>query len=359
MQQLLEYSERPIDESSSERLIDNLYDKNSVTQFVDSFFNSTKNDENTCYYSVVPNSSTGQYSNSDFIVDENPYQSIDEEFLGKVEILSNEPKIISAHMNPNKHSSSESSDGTSLSSGQSSLSRQTPQKYHAPLNWIATETSNSPKGSSSNSSSSGCIEAGSSIASSSNVDLSSLPSASSSSTNITNETHSTAPSFLANETQTINRRCLNNNDYNKMTDNLIRSYHHVQTKPKKVADIPLTDNHLNTIINSNQFGQQRSNSVNYKATPVAAAAAIYATGSTRRKPSFKFDSTILNRVQTMEKTRSDSIDEEGAEVKGTEPQAKATFPHKIYKSNHQISLDSGIYLPSENEEINSASLLRS
>ncbi len=77
---------------------------------------------------------------------------------------------------------------------------------------------------------------------------------------------------------------------------------------------------------------------------------LQAGGSTRRKPSFKFDSNILNRVQTMGLEKS--IDEaKTLDTCQTSGSRSFRFGDKPV-NHHQVSLDSGIYLPTEIEEHN-------
>jgi hypothetical protein len=149
----------------------------------------------------------------------------------------------------------------------------------------------------------------------------------------------------------------------------------------------------------------RSNSVNYKnsnhvlnatksTTPTAAACNLTHSASIAyRKPSFKFESNIFNRVQNMNISKIKCLDSNGKQISKPLDENETTTSqsdfksiissnkiitmngdnlkrHKliinkfnensqqpnVIKSNHQISLDSGIYLPSESEDNNSFNL---
>lgn len=93
-------STTPEQEDELDNPIDNLYDKTSVTQFVDSFFSSSKgfsetsgssSSRNSGYFSLLSTlNKNNHYMESDFIIDnENPYQTIDDDLLNKVESFSN------------------------------------------------------------------------------------------------------------------------------------------------------------------------------------------------------------------------------------------------------------------------------
>lgn len=420
-----DYANSSPPELTYEPLIDNLYDKTSVTQFVDSFFNNNSNNisnknsseevnsRSSGYYSLLSTlNKNSHYAESDFIVYDNPYQSIDDDLMSKVENLAKNAKANSNSFakyqvikdsrnkqNSTSDSMSIMSDAISVSSStqSSSLNRSssTQQKTNNNQNTLTNISQKSPShhesnSTSSNSSSIGCMEGtGSvSIGSSSNIDLSSLPSTSSSSTNITSDVSGHLPnstttnSLVLNESQTMNRRHLKNNkdnDFNKVTDNLIQSYrlhnnetHKINnvksdnTKKSIIPELPLTKNSIgHNLQNDPLYGsssQYNTRSNSYKSS---GNANIYqSVGSTRRKPSFKFDSNILNRVQTMGlgesiNNRHDSIDEM-TEVSKTKSDFKASYKIRFGdKSNHQMSIDSGIYLPSECEEINYNSMNRS
>ncbi len=99
-----------INEEDSDHLIENLYDKTSVTQFVDSFFKNDNNasnnrnnnssessfsihSQNSGSYSLLSTlNKNSNFAESDFIIDENPYQCIDDDLMGKVECLKSEAK---------------------------------------------------------------------------------------------------------------------------------------------------------------------------------------------------------------------------------------------------------------------------
>jgi hypothetical protein len=145
----------------------------------------------------------------------------------------------------------------------------------------------------------------------------------------------------------------------------------------------------------------RSNSVNYKNSNHASIVTKNSTSTTApchlthsasiayRKPSFKFESNIFSRVQNMNISKVKCLDPNGKlldENETTKGQSDfksiissnnlATMNgdnlkrhkliinkfnennqvHNVIKSNHQISLDSGIYLPSESEDNNSFNL---
>ena len=263
--------------------------------------------------------------------------------------------------------------------------------------------------SSNSTSSSGCgMEAGgSSICSSSqcsNIDLSSLPSTSSSSTNIVDEklcgslnpTHN-----ILHESQTMDRH-LKKSDFNMGKSDMIQSYRrstnsshsdtylspvHLMHEQPALKLINETENNSQSESESTYSHYQRSNSVKYQTAAVANA---------RRKPSFKFDSNILNRVQIMslDKAKSSEVtgeafskrnslgrDEAASErlakrqqvanksliinqvnlnglARNESASVKQTLENKTKlirmgeHKNHQISLDSGIFLPPEHEELN-------
>ena len=88
-----------------ENPIDNMYDKTSVMQFVASFFSSSKgfseasgSSRNSGYYSLLSTlNKNNHYTESDFIIDnENPYQTIDDDLMSKVESFSHGLKPSSA-----------------------------------------------------------------------------------------------------------------------------------------------------------------------------------------------------------------------------------------------------------------------
>jgi len=105
------FDEKSNSEEDSDHLIENLYDKTSVTQFVDSFFknenkNTSKNmninssessfsmhsQNSGCYSLLSTLNKNSHFAESDFIIDENPYQVIDDDLMGKVENLKQEAK---------------------------------------------------------------------------------------------------------------------------------------------------------------------------------------------------------------------------------------------------------------------------
>lgn len=141
-------------------------------------------------------------------------------------------------------------------------------------------------------------------------------------------------------------------------------------KNSAIPELPLSEHflsqnfqHADAILGSslqyNNTQQQRSAS--YKPS----AGSIYGTnviqhGNTRRKPSFKFDSNILNRVQQtigIEKTE----DTVSANSVKQSPSFKKGLHGRLDNQpvNHQVSLDSGIYLASEIDEHGFSPLVRS
>jgi len=95
------------------------------------------------------------------------------------------------------------------------------------------------------------------------------------------------------------------------------------------------------------YGSYQRNNNKTSAGSIYGTSVLQANGSTRRKPSFKFDSNILNRVQTMGLEKS--IDE--SKTLETSQTGSRSFRFGDRPVNHhQVSLDSGIYLPTEIEE---------
>lgn len=382
----------------SDHLIENLYDKTSVTQFVDSFFNNntassnnnnnsdssfSMNSRNSGYYSLLSTlNKNSHFTESDFIVDnENPYQCIDDDLMGKVESMVQQAKANeqdkfqvlknTSNSNSQAESASLNSDALSTSSTQSSLNRSQPVHPNSASNALIHQHRNEPADKHSPKKSSNSTGS-SSICSSSNMDLFSLPSTCSSTTNITNNeptigtTCNTqlSTNLVLNESQTINRRCLKpNSNYNKATDNFIQSYRldkspvisnrdgiksDTTKKSTIIPELPLASNLLSQNMQNMQYNR---NNAKPSAGSIYGSHVLQAAGSTRRKPSFKFDSNILNRVQTMGLEKS--IDEAN-----TLELADQVCGVKSYRFNgggrpvnHQVSLDSGIYLPTENEEL--------
>lgn len=121
-----------------------------------------------------------------------------------------------------------------------------------------------------------------------------------------------------------------------------------EVKRSTIPELPLSENKIaQAIQNDPIYGSynQRSNSGK------SVNGSIYGTNkSTRRNPSFKFDSNILSRVQRMGHSTHDSIEETETAVGNN----RLTTPVVVLKlgeikANHQNSLDSGIYLPGETE----------
>ena len=134
-----------------------------------------------------------------------------------------------------------------------------------------------------------------------------------------------------------------------------RSHYHTLIKSdssKKstlIPEIPLSQNLHHMEVHQHTHGlygtSMQYNNRHNNSKVVSSAGSIYANSvlnaSTRRKPSFKFDSNILNRVQTM------GLENKNNNNKKSNNSSRATVNY------HQVSLDSGIYLPNEmNEEHN-------
>lgn len=372
--------------SSVANLIENIYDKTSVTQFVDSLLNhngahtaTANKTQSITSIDETSNISDCGFSTMSSTNNEPVYQSIDADFLKK---STKKHQISTATTNQilARHFVS-----TTTAVNKTANLKKANSSRETTFTCMKTSKSNS----STSSNSSGAV----SMSSSSNNDLTSY-STPDTHTN-RNSTSSTVSSVL-----TSPMSCLSTSSSNHETLTL------TQGTSKQYENVPETTSNPT---------YKRSNSVNYKSVSQQPTAHHHHS-MTNRKPSFKFESTILNKVQFMNMSKTEpkmqplnetkvllanhesdlgkrsslGRDADTYEHKSTIrrqqstnssksytqhqqqqqaqlqhqaskkmntsaklPSAQSIMINQIKMNQHQMSLDSGIFLPSENEEYNS------
>lgn len=388
LKQNIESSSSP---SSVANLIENIYDKTSVTQFVDSLLNHNTSKKTQSINSIDETSNISDccYSTLSSTNNEPVYQSIDADFLNKSkqittttsQILSRQPFIVSS-----KHQSF------------NLKNRETPFMKSSKSNCSSTSSSSSGCGGSS------------SICSSSNNDLTFMTNE----TNNRNSTSSTTSSVLASPMSLSASSSNNEILQTKKSDSSVSSSSSSNASSPQNSLVVSSSFYTNSsTLSNNQY--KRSNSVSYKSITNGSTAS--SSSITNRKPSFKFESNILNKVQfmNMKKTtdstnqtplkslnestvlpshlqdtykrnslgRDDLFEQSQRIIKRQQsinssksyqqqqqpsgilfkngiktPTAQSIIINQIKMNQHQMSLDSGIFLPSESEEFNSFNLVR-
>jgi len=262
-------------------------------------------------------------------------------------------------------------------------------------------TIKSSKSNCSSSSSSGC-GGSSSICSSSNNDLTFMAE-----NNNRNSTSSTTSSVLVSPTTScLSTSSSNNEILNKKNGLENKNYENISTLSSSASsphNSMVCSSSTYSNLPTNQY--KRSNSVNYKTINTTAAnttttnnnnTTVCSTSMANRKPSFKFESNILNKVQFMNMNKTEkNLNESSSHLQDNLKSIKRqqslsinkSFSHNQHQSGaslsnnqinktaliktstkssiiinqikmNQISLDSGIFLPSETEEFNSFNLVR-
>lgn len=368
--------------SSVANLIENIYDKTSVTQFVDSLLNHNTGavhsackskaqsinsiDETSnmsdCCYSTLSSTTTTHTT-------EPVYQSIDPDYMNSASLVSKNKQHLSTV-------------ATTLTTSQI-LARQpvaslVSAKQHQSFNLkkansiYATNQMKSSQSncssSSSSSSSSGC-GGSSSICSSSNTDLTYMTpennnNSNGSNSNNRNSTSSTSSSVLASplsclSTSSSNNEIINQASVKKATPEhlpQVRAYESSYGGSGSSSSSSSPQNSLisgssafsyssggSTSATLNQY--KRSNSVNYKSMNSSSQLPTASTSSiANRKPSFKFESNILNKVQFM---NSNKINEQTNSVThSAKPTSSSSSP---LKSLNEVMVPSHLLLQHQQE----------
>ncbi len=323
--------------SSVANLIENIYDKTSVTLFVDALLNQnpgapsstcksktqsinsideTSNISDCCYSTL---SSTTTTHNTEPV-----YQSIDPEFMNSSSLVSKKQQQLSTvatTLTTSQILARQPSAKLVSSKQHQSFNLKKANSIYA-TNQMKSSQSNCSS-SSSSSSSSGC-GGSSSICSSSNTDLTYMAAENNGIININrNSTSSTSSSVLASPLSCLSASSSNNEIINQVCvkkttpEHLpVRAY---ESSCGSSGSSSSSNSPQNSLISGssgfsyssnssssatlNQY--KRSNSVNYKSMnntnqlPTASTSSI-----ANRKPSFKFESNILNKVQFMNSNKT-------------------------------------------------------
>jgi hypothetical protein len=366
--------------SSVANLIENIYEKTSVTQFVDSLLNHNKTKS---INSIDETSNMPDYFSTLSSTNNEPvYQSIDSDYLKISKNTSSAATLTNLIGQPLNYA---------INLKKANSTRET------------FTTIKSSKSNCSSSSSSGC-GGSSSICSSSNNDLTFMAE-----NNNRNSTSSTTSSVLVSPTTScLSTSSSNNEILNKKNGLENKNYENISTLSSSASsphNSMVCSSSTYSNLPTNQY--KRSNSVNYKTINTTAAnttttttnnnnTTVCSTSMANRKPSFKFESNILNKVQFMNMNKTEkNLNESSSHLQDNLKSIKRqqslsinkSFSHNQHQSGaslsnnqinktaliktstkssiiinqikmNQISLDSGIFLPSETEEFNSFNLVR-
>lgn len=324
--------------SSVANLIENIYDKTSVTQFVDALLNQNPSSSSStcksktqsinsidetsnisdCCYSTL--SSTTTTHNTEPV-----YQSIDPEYMNSSSLVSKKHQhqqlsTVATTLTTSQILARQPTASLVSSKQHQSFNLKKANSIYA-TNQMKSSQSNCSSSSSSSSSSSGC-GGSSSICSSSNTDLTYMAPETTGNININrNSTSSTSSSVLASPLSCLSSSSSNNESINQVSvkkatpEHLpVRAYESSGCGSGSSGNSSSSSSPQNSLISgSSAFSYssncsssstlsryKRSNSVNYKSMNSSSQLPTASTSSiANRKPSFKFESNILNKVQFM------------------------------------------------------------